>query len=297
MIDSARLVVAIAREGSLTGAAARLDLSVGTVSRRLAALERELGVVLFERTTRTLRTTPTGRELAFAFERGVDEIERALRRVRDQEDTVSGIVRATVPPTLASVFAPMLIAFQAAYPEVRLQLVATEERLSYSMEELDVLIRVGPLEEDELVARPLVSYRHILCATPKVARRIQTLEDLASARAMVWGRRSSDAVWNLERGGESLRFEPQAVLLTNDYALIAQMIESGDAVGELPAPVASVLLEEHTLARVLPAWRLPSVSLSVLYAPRLLPRAVRVFVEHLRGEFAECQRTLDAAVH
>lgn len=65
---------------------------------------------------------------------------------------------------------------------------------------------------------------------------------------------------------------------------------------ELPALVASALLEEHTLARVLPEWRLPTVSLSVLYAPRLLRKAVRVFVEHLRSEFAECQSTLDAAV-
>lgn len=294
MIESAQLVVAVAREGSLTRAARRLDLSVGTVSRRLAALERELGVVLFERTTRSLRATPTGRELTLAFERGVDEIERALRRVRDQEETVSGTVRVTVPPSLGAVFTPMLVTFQRTFPEVRLHLIATEQRLSYTMEELDVLVRVGELQEEELTARTLATYRHVLCARPDVAHTIRSPSDLGSVAALVWGRHPSSTEWTLTRSGESFSLAPEETLLSNDYALIAQLLEATASVGELPALVAHECLEQQRLARVLPEWALPEVALTALYAPRLLPKAVRVFVNHLEREFEALQPALSA---
>lgn len=287
MVDDARLVVSIARAGSLTGAAERLDLSVGTVSRRLAGLERELGVTLFERTTRSLRTTAAGRELALGLERGVEEIDRAMRRIRDQEGTVVGVVRATVPPHLASVFAPIMSTFQSTHPDVRIQLIATESRLSYSFEELDVLVRVGELDEEDLVARPLISYRHIVCAHPALASRIQTLEALESTPALVWGSRSGKITWQLQRLGDTRRLQPRETLLTNDYDLIARMLAAGNAVGELPALIAQPLLEAGRLAEACPDWQLPAVSLTALYAPRLLPRAVRAFVDHLRGSFAD----------
>ena len=284
--DSARIVVAIWKEGSLSAAANRLGTSPATVTRKLRDLEQELGVVLFERTTRALRITPTGEELAIRLERGLSEMDCAVQTVRQQDEKVRGLVRVSVPPNLAQTFGPMFSRFRSGFPEVQLRVHATEKRLLYATEDIDVLLRVGRLEEEGLVAKPLTRFRHVVCGNPGLRRKIRRPADLERAAIAAWASDGPPAPWHLERDGDVVKAAIHPALVTNDYELIAHAIGNDDMVGELPSLIAAPLLESRQIVRLMPKWQLPEVTLSILYpAHRLLPDSVRALTKHLRSEF------------
>ena len=285
--DRARIVVAIWKEGSLSAAATRLNTSPATVTRKLRDLENELGVVLFERTTRALRITPTGEELAIRLERGLNEMDCAVQAVRQQDENVRGRVRVSVPPSLAKILAPMFSRFRSGFPEVQVRVQATEKRVIYATEDIDVLLRVGRLEEEGLVAKPLARYRHVVCGAPDLRRKVRRPADLERAAIAAWASDGPPAPWHLERDGDVVKAAIHPALVTNDYDLIAHAICSGRIVGELPELLAAPLLESRQIVRLLPKWQLPEVTLSILYpAHRLLPSSVRALTAHIRSEFA-----------
>ena len=289
MVDQARLIVAIWRAGSLTVAAEKLGLSVATVSRKLSDLERELGIVLFERSTRSLRASTAGGELAARLERGVEEIDQAMRLVREDEAQAAGTVRVSLPPSLAGLFSPMIASFHRSHPKVTLVFHATERRLDHAEEGVDILLRVGRLVEIDLVAQPLISYPHVLCAAPEIAATILEPTELEAFACAIWGPPEVSANLQLVSGNDICNVSLAKSLITNDYSLVAELLETGEYVGELPWLIAHPLLATGKLVRVLPAWELPKVTLTVLYGARLLPRAVRAFVQHLRTSFAKLE--------
>jgi DNA-binding transcriptional LysR family regulator len=285
MVDEARVVVAVWKTGSLTQAALLLNVSLPTVSRRLTELERTLGVVLFERTTRSLRATSAGEELARRLEPGLELLDVAMRRVHDDSQEAAGLVRLSVPPNLSSILGPILASFRTLHPKVRLQVEVTDRRLHYAAEDVDVLLRVGRLVEENLVAKPLHSYSHILCACPESAAKIQNPNDLRGAELALWGRGEFDREITLLNQTQTITLAVQPSMLTNDYGLLAAIAADGGIVAELPSLVAAAWLQSGRLVRVLPDWRLSDVTLSILYAPRLLSTSVRLLVDHVRASF------------
>ena len=292
MIDKTRVIVSIWKEGSLTAAAKKLGVSIATISRALSELENELGVVLFERSTRTLRVTEQGKELAIRLERGLNEIEQALQMVREQEETLTGTVRLTLLPSLEELFAPMFFSFQQSHPDIKLQIYVTERRLSYALDNVDLMIRSGALVEEKLVAKPLATYHHVLCALPQIANAISQPKELSAHPLVAWGHEHSHPTWTLCKGKQKEVLSINPPFLSNDYALISSMIQQG-GVGELPYFLAQSLVDSGTLVRVLPDWQLPEVTMYVMYAYRLLPKTVRVLVDHLRKEFSNLNQKED----
>jgi DNA-binding transcriptional LysR family regulator len=286
-LTEAKIVVAVWREGSLTAAAERLNISLATVSRRLSDLEQSLGVVLFERTTRALRATTAGHQLARRLELGLAEIDAALRSVHEEAGQAVGIVRMSVPPSLSEILTPILHDLRTNHPGIRLHVYVTEKRLHFADEDIDVLLRVGRLEEENLVAAPLTRYRHQLVAHPDRVAAIRTPNDLQEHPALVWGSEHNAARWTLQKGKKIHAITPTPSILSNDYELLAQLAASGTGVAEIPAIVAVDSRNQERILRVLPEWELPEVTLSILYSPHLLPTSVRIVVDHFKQAFAK----------
>lgn len=158
----------------------------------------------------------------------------------------------------------------------------------YATEDIDVLLRVGRLDEEGLVAKPLTRYRHVLCGNPDLRRKMPRPADLERAAIAAWATDGPPAPWHLERDGEVVKAAMHPALVTNDYELIAHAICNDQTVGELPDLIAAPLIESRRIVRLLPKWQLPQVTLSILYpAHRLLPSSVRALTAHMRSEFAE----------
>ncbi len=142
--DHLRFVLAVARAGTLAGAARRLGVDQTTVSRRLAAAELFLGARLFERVEGTLRPTAAG-ERAIARAARIEEEVKALEAgIDDGDATAAGVVRLTAVPILVNrLLVPALRHLQAAHPRIQLELVAEPKNLSLTRREADMALRLA----------------------------------------------------------------------------------------------------------------------------------------------------------
>lgn len=154
--DDLRLALAVARAGSLSGAARRLGVNHTTVSRRLAAFESQLGVRLFDRRPEGLSPTETGESVVDAATRMESEIERASRSVLGRDGRLSGSVRVAVADVWGVWLMPVFADFARAYPGIELEIVAGNQPTNLTRREADVAIRVSDRPPEHLVGRRVV---------------------------------------------------------------------------------------------------------------------------------------------
>lgn len=155
-LNDLRLVAAIHDTGSLNGAARQLKVNHATVFRRLHAIEVRLGVRLFEREDGKYTATPAGEELAAAGTAIDDLAAAAVLRVAGQDLRPSGIVRITTTDSIAQyLLPPALLACHAAYPDIRLELVVSNEMHNLSKRDADIAIRPTQQPPEQLIGKRL----------------------------------------------------------------------------------------------------------------------------------------------
>lgn len=281
-LNALALFVAVVECKSFSAAARRLGVPVSTVSRKVAELEHTLGVRLLERSTRKLRLTELGHAYYGHCRRGLEALEAGMSMINDRQTEVAGTLRLSVPPSLADVMvAPLVCAFQDAYPNVRVKVLVTERVVDLIEDEVDVALRVGALDDSRLVARPLLHYRHLLVASPEYAaeyglpRHPDALQDHRLISFGGWGER---VTWRLLCGDERCVVKVESVLSINDHAGIEYAAKAGRGIAELPSIICSEALREGRLVEVLPQWRFSATTLSAVYSGhRNLPRVVALF--------------------
>jgi DNA-binding transcriptional LysR family regulator len=162
----------VVKAKSFSEAARRLKMPLTSVSRRVAELEDQLGVRLLERSTRSLRLTEVGAEVLEYAQRTLEISEAVDSIVSNHQATVSGVLRLSAPPNISDSFlTPLLCAFRTSYPNVRIQALITERHIDHIADGVDLAFRVGLLKDASLVARRLLSYRHLLVASPEYLKK------------------------------------------------------------------------------------------------------------------------------
>lgn len=285
-LNSLAVFARVVEASSFSEGARRLKMPSSTVSRRIAQLEDELGVHLLERSTRSLRLTDAGSALLQHAQKSV-ELNDAVENIASNHVTnVSGLLRLAAPPSISdSLLAPLVNAFQAAYPDVRVQILITERIVDHIEDGVDLLFRIGALRDSTLVARKILSYRHRLLASPGYLKRHKpprSPQDLLQHRLIAFSRWMPENRWHFlhtnKRDTLTLHFQPY--LSINDYAGIAPTLAAGVGIGELPPLVRPELVAKGKLVEVLPNWRLRTFDLWLLHpGNRNLPRSVGFFKE------------------
>jgi DNA-binding transcriptional LysR family regulator len=266
-------------------AARRLRVPRSTVSRRVADLEKQLGVRLIERSTRSLRLTDVGSEV-FEYARHGWEISEAVRNIASNHtSTVSGELRLASPPSISDCFlAPLIGAFQASYPDVRVQVLITERVVDQIAERVDLAFRVHrQLEDSSVVTRKLLTYRHQLVTSPAYLagrKPPQKPHDLLQHRLLAFSFWKPVNVWTFVNGTKEETLTFHAHLCMNDYTGLAATLLAGTGIGDLPPLVQPELLREGKLVEVMPNWHFRIRYLWVVHlSNRCLSRPVRVFKE------------------
>src|ERR1700719_2914041 len=167
-LNSLMIFAKVVEAKGFSEAARRLKMPTSTVSRRIADLENQLGVRLLERSTRSLRLTDVGSEVLEHAQHSAELSEAVDGIVSNHLSNVSGLWRLSAPPSISdSLLTPLVGAFQASYPNVRVQIFITERIVDQIAEGVDLAFRVDPqLENSSLVARKILTYRHQLVASP-----------------------------------------------------------------------------------------------------------------------------------
>jgi DNA-binding transcriptional LysR family regulator len=278
------LFVRVVEAGSFSKAAAREALPVSSVSRKIADLEKALGVRLLERSTRQLRITEIGQGYFEACRRGLTEFEAADSLVTQRQAEISGRLRISIPPSTADVaIVPLVAAFQERYPKVTVQCLVTERYVDYIADGIDLSIRTGqPGNRDSNVVTSTVAvHRPRLVASPSYLARIERLrrpQDVVPHVHVAFGRGERPVLWSLSHKGEALRIEPEPRLVLNDYAGVLQALVSGLGISELPGFLCKAAVQEGRLVEVLAEWQFASVKLAAAFpSNRNLSPLVRAF--------------------
>ena len=292
------LFARVVDEGSFSRAADRLGYPKSTVSRRVAALETQLGEQLLRRTTRKLTVTDFGRAVLEHAHHVVEDVAAAESLAQHRQVQPSGRLRVTMPSDMGNlVLAPMLAEFVLAYPAVTLEVDLSSRFVDLIAENFDVAVRMGELRDDAtLAARRIASFTSGLYAAPSyVAGRGVPAEPEALMEhdaLRILARSGDPQVWTLVRGEARWEGIPPGRATANSPELLMRMALGGAGIAMIHDPFAVPYLERGELVQVLPDWSTPPVAASAVFpGRRLMPAHARAFVDALVAKFAgkECQ--------
>jgi DNA-binding transcriptional LysR family regulator len=284
-------LVKVVQAGSFTRAAEAMHTQKAHLSRVITNLERELGVRLLERTTRSLSLTEVGREI---FERAVgilgavDDAERVAQRTLAEP---RGVLKLTCGVEFGMIAVSRWIdAYLQRYPQVCVEADFTGRVIDIVHEGFDLAIRVGELPDSRLAARRLGELHYGLFASPDyLARRgiPGSPEELPQHDLLVFTAGSHRVGWRLAQGSENLRIDAAARLRINNSFAVRDAAIRGLGIAQLPVVVASVALSSNELTRVLPEWHPPAVPVHALFpSNRYLTPKVRAFIDHAVHAFS-----------
>ena len=228
----------VATHGGFGKASRASGQSKATLSRRVRDLEESLGMRLIERGSRSLRLTDEGAILHARTELPFGEIMEAANDVRAGLGRPSGRLRISVPVLLAhTMMGRLAAAFLAAFPDVQLEVTA-EDRFTDLVEDgYDLVVRVNPRPDDDLVGRCFLRARLVLIAPPSMARPAPGKDaDLGPVVPAVMRLGATDmAPWRVEDRGEGLTFRPKPVLRFSSPLLVRDAVLAGAGVAMVPA--------------------------------------------------------------
>ncbi|UUL83796.1 LysR family transcriptional regulator [Sphingomonas qomolangmaensis] len=276
-----RAFVRISDLMSVSAAARALGLPKSRVSRALSRLEQQVGAVLLERSTRHMRLTDAGtlfRPHALRILADVDEAGAALDGLSGMP---SGTLRISLPFTIATALvAPMLPQFMAAFPQVRVVLTIDDRVIDMPAEVVDMVIRVGPLTDSDLIAKRLLTSQTWLCASSDyfAARGIPLCAADLRTHALI-DYTDRPVVYYDNTGGVA-EFSP--TLMISDAAAMLPSVLGSAGIARLPDFLAKSHVHDGRLVRLWPDGPTHQVVIHALYAShRALSAKVRVFIEAL----------------
>ncbi|WP_347928987.1 LysR family transcriptional regulator [Pseudomonas helvetica] len=282
--------VKVVEAGSMTAAALECEMSTTMVGNHLRALEQRLGVSLLHRTTRRQRLTEFG---STYYQRCLEVLGLVADSERLAEQTQgepSGTLRITAPLTFGTErLAPALSEFVQRCPQVKLDVVLTNQRLDLLDNGFDVAIRLGNTEPPNLIARPLEDYTLTMCASPAyLARRgtPQKPEELADHDCLAFAYpagdewRSVEKQWRLSGPDGEIVVAVSGPMLINSSSGLHQAARTGMGVVMLPDALVDQDLQEGKLVALMQDYQLPRRPMNLIYAQDRyrLPK-LRSFVE------------------
>lgn len=275
--------VRIVEDGSLTAAADALGTSVPSVVRSLAALEREVGVRLMNRTTRRSSLSDEGREYYERCKRVLAEVEAADALLSARRSEPKGRLRLTAPVMYGRMHvAPVVADFVAQFPGMEVELLLLDRVVDLVEEGIDAAFRIGHLPESTLVGLPLGETRRVVCAAPAYLRQTgvpKAPADLAARRCIVFTGLSSTNEWSFA-GKPAVRVPVRPVLRTNQFDVAVDACLRGLGCGQFLCYQVDALIDAGRLKRVLGAFEPAPLPIQLVYPhARLLSPNVRAFVD------------------
>lgn len=281
------------RYNGINGTARALSIPKATLSRNLAKLEADLGCKLFERSPHGLHLTEAGQRIFSFGQRIADEVEEAKSAVESTQKHMAGQIRVATPLTFGrSLLSPMLPKFFKLYPAIRLTLELTNRTVDPIEESFDVVIRLGPLPDSNLIAKPIGTVRFIACASPDYLKSIKPItkpDDLSALDVIESFSETGRATWAFMHQGNEVQIPVQGKLDVNDPIVRRDAAIAGLGISLIPSWLAKPAIERGALTPVLPTWQPKKMTkIYALYARRQnVSSKTRSFLEFLEHEMLD----------
>jgi len=289
-LDDLAIFVAIARAGSVSGAARKLRLPKSSVSRGLSRLEESLRAQLVYRSTRHLNLSPAGMSLLTRAEPLVDALAATLEPIAETE-VPTGLLRVTCTVDFGSaVMAELVARFVARYPQVQVEVHSNNTLVDLIGRGFDLGVRfsVKPrLPDSSLVARRVGTLQTRLVAAPAYLARRTPPRTLSELREHEWVTYKGAESIQFERQRRGKRLPAKGRVRGDDMSFIHAATRAGVGIALLPAFLADPDINAGVLIPVLPKWRVSGGGVWVVHPPaRPLPARVSAFRDLVAAAFA-----------
>ena len=279
------------KEGSMAATAQELGLTPPAVSKRLAQIEKRLGVRLLQRTTRQISLTPEGETYLTEGANVLANLEELERSVSGSRNMPKGTIKIGATLGFGRRFiAPAIAKFSDLFPEVEVQLTLNDRPINIVEKGLDVVIRFGELPDVRLTARLLANNHRILCAAPAYLQRMGEPvhpKDLSKHRCLfIREADESYGTWHFNQGQKTETIKVQGPLTSNDGESVIRWAIEGRGIVVRSIWDAEQYVKSGQLKPILTDWDLPSADIYAIFPTRNnLSAKTRAFVDFILEEF------------
>jgi Transcriptional regulator len=289
-LDGVEAFLSVARHRSFRRAAAELGVTPSAISQAVRALEARVGAALFIRTTRSVGLSEAGERFIFRAKPAFEELIAASDVARELGQRPTGLLRLAVPRgVMAILLEPLIASFCQAYPEVEVEIAASEKLVDLAAEGFDAGVRMGQFIAADMVAVPLTPpLRFIVVGSPAYFARCDRPERLDDLRqhACLRLRRSNGglAPWSFDDNGRAIEIAVSGPLIVNDFPTMLGAAIEGVGLAQLPEPIAAEPLRARKFVHVLEPFA-PMMPGVFLYYPgrrQIMPK-LRAFIDHVKG--------------
>jgi DNA-binding transcriptional LysR family regulator len=294
--------VKIADQGSLTGAAKVLEISIPTVVRTLAALEKMLGTRLFNRTTRHIVLTEEGRQYLNGCRRVLADIDEMEMLLTAEQLEPSGNLSVTAPLLFGQRYVtPVVAQFAKRFPQVGVELLLLDRTVNLIEEGIDVAVRIGHLGDSILVGIPVGHVRRVFCASPAYLEQAGTPthpNELTNYDCLRVSALPSSNTWNFFEKDRLLPIQVKGSFVCNQVAASMDACEHGLGLGTFMSYQVQDLIDKETLRYVLEKYEPPPIPVHIVYPHnKFLSARVRMLVNVMTEKLRQALDDKDMARH
>ena len=282
---------AAADHDSFAAAARDLGLSRSQVNKLVINLEDHLGVQLFNRTTRKISMTSTGRAFYTRVEAILNDLAEAEAEIQDDQAEPQGEIKINAPMSFGTAhLGPALIDFMQRYPKIRIQLLLDDRFVDPIADGFDMTVRIGePMDTPSLIDHEIVEAKRLICASPDFLKQHgtpQTPKDLTRLPCLHYGNLPTGSRWHLTGPDGAYDIQVNGVLCSNNGDVLRDAAVKGQGLALLPTFVAGADMQTGRLISILNDYHAPSINVCLLYPPnRHLSSRIRLLVDFLYDRF------------
>lgn len=284
--------VAVAEFGSFTLAAASLNSTKSATGKAVRKIEAELGLKLFNRTTRSVSLTEEGRIYFEAAKHALDTINDARLLLEARKDEPAGKLRVNLPNAIGRNIVSTLRVFTDKFPKVTVELSLTDRFEDAVQGEWDVVVRIGELDDSSFVAKNLGQAKRILCASPRYIEEFGSPKDLTELRnhSSVAFRTPAGKIrpWLFkDASGKTSEISISPIAVFNDGRALVDAVVSGLGVAQVYDKAVSQALKSGDMIELLPSTSISGPPVNALIpSGRVMPAKTKVFIEFLKAQLS-----------
>lgn len=295
-LEMVRVFLTVADCASFREAAEQIGTSPQKVTRAVQELERLMGEALFHRSTRQMKITDFGAQLALDARSAVASFDQLFDRAEQAgEEGISGRVGLTAPQAIGKLYlAGYLAEFRQQYPKLTIDLCLDDELTDAVVSKIDIGIRVGTVRDRRFIARTVASVPLMVVASPALLASHglpATISELKAMPLSLLLDRRSGRGWPWMFADDQSFIPEQPGFICDDPETELEMVLRGAVVAQVPLYLAQAHLAQGTLVELLPEWAPPALDL-VLYRTRSgpVPKRIRLVYDFLLGRFGDSNR-------
>jgi DNA-binding transcriptional LysR family regulator len=296
-LEGVEAFLSVARHRSFRKAAAELGVTPSAMSQTVRTFEARIGAALLIRTTRSVGLTEAGQRFLERAAPAFDELVAAGETARDLGQRPTGLLRLAVPRgVVALILEPVIASFCRAYPEIELEIAASDEMVDLGAGRFDAGIRLGQfIAPDMVVVRLTRPFPFVLVGSPDYLAQHGRPERLDQLRhhACLRLRRSNGAIapWSFIDGNKPIEAIVAGPLIAHDYPTLLGAAMQGLGLALVPGPIAKAPIADGRLQALLTPFAVTTPGV-FLYHPgkrQVLPK-LRAFIEHIKNQNADAPR-------